>query len=142
MAGLKESALLIEGEEVNTTVEDLVQHSEDEEDLTQVDADLSDLMGREKPEATLRFGTSLVSRNLINFYVDKGYFKAGECRPSKNEDTPKPLEGETVVFRNFSLLGCAFRLIPLSLRSWTDLMLRCIISHRMQSFSCRSFSRL
>lgn len=44
-----------------------------------MDADISDLMGCEKPETALRFGTSLVSQNLIDFYVDKGYFKVGEC---------------------------------------------------------------
>jgi hypothetical protein len=70
-----------------------------------VDASPSDLMGREKPEATLRFGSSLVSKRTIQFYVDKGYFEAGVCRPSGNEDVPNPLEGETVVFRDFFTAG-------------------------------------
>jgi hypothetical protein len=110
MARLKETAKLIEGGEASTTAEDLVQLSRDEEDLSQVDADLFDLMGRVKPEVTLRFGICLVSQNLINFYVDKGYFEVGECRPSGNEDTPTPLEGKTVVFRDFFTAGLCFLL--------------------------------
>jgi hypothetical protein len=54
----------------------------------------------------------IVSQNLINFCVDKGYFKAGECRPPGNEDTPDPLEGETVVFRDFFTSGLRFPLDP------------------------------
>jgi hypothetical protein len=53
---------------------------------------------------------SLVSQNLIKFYVDKGYFKAGDCRPSKGEDTPIPRKGETVVFRDFFAAGLRFPL--------------------------------
>lgn len=79
MARVKEIAKLIEGCEASAEVEDLVHQTGDEEDLSQVDADPSELMGREKPEATLWFGMSLVSQNLVNFYINKGYFKAGEC---------------------------------------------------------------
>jgi hypothetical protein len=98
MAHIKETAKPIEVEEASTEVENIAQHSRGEEDLSQVNADPSELMGREKPKQTLRFGTSLVSQNLIKFYIDKGYFKVGEYRPSEGEDIPVPREGETMVF--------------------------------------------
>jgi hypothetical protein len=78
-----------------------------------VEANISELLGREKLESTLRFGSSLVSENTINFYVGKGYFKAGECRAPKGEDTPIPLEDETVVFREFFIAGLRFPLDPI-----------------------------
>jgi hypothetical protein len=52
MARLKETSKLIEGGEASAAAENLVQLSGDEADLSQVDADLSNLMGREKPEVT------------------------------------------------------------------------------------------
>lgn len=59
MARLKETARLIEASEgASEAAESLVG---DGEDLSQVDASPSDLMGRDKPEPTLRFGTSVVS---------------------------------------------------------------------------------
>jgi hypothetical protein len=67
-------------------------------------------MGREKPKVNIRFGSSLVSERTIRFYVDKGYFEAGVCRPSGNEHVPNPLEGETVVFQNFFTAGLRFPL--------------------------------
>ncbi|RLN00202.1 putative retrotransposon protein [Panicum miliaceum] len=113
MARVEETAKLIEVCESGVEVEDLAQQSGDGEDLSQVEADISELMGREKPDSTLRFGSSLVSKNTINFYVGKGYFKAGECRAPKGEDTPNPLEGETVVFRDFFTAGPRFPLDPI-----------------------------
>jgi len=51
----------------------LINWSEGEEDISQVEADASELMGgREKPESTLRFGPSLVADALIRSYVEKG----------------------------------------------------------------------
>jgi hypothetical protein len=58
-----------------------------------VEADISKLMGHEKPELTLQFGSSLVFENAINLYVDKGYFKAGECWAPKGEDTSESARG-------------------------------------------------
>ena len=56
------------------------QLSDNEEDISQVDADLSELMGsRDKPPPTLRFGRSLVTRSLVDSYVQKGYFGPGVC---------------------------------------------------------------
>jgi hypothetical protein len=74
MAHLKETArLIVSREEASEAIEGLAR-SEDGEDLSQVNTSPSDLMGREKLEPTLRFGTSMVSQNLINFYIHKGYF--------------------------------------------------------------------
>jgi hypothetical protein len=52
----------------------------------------------------------------INFYIDKGYFKEGECRLPKDEDIPNPLEGEIVVFRDFFIAGLRFLLDPVLLK--------------------------
>ncbi|RLM79806.1 putative retrotransposon protein [Panicum miliaceum] len=109
MARVEETAKLIKGCEGGAEVEDLV-HQFGDKDLAQVDASPSDLMGREKLEVTLRFGSSLVSERRIQFYVDKGYFEAGVCRPLGNEDVPNPLEGETFVFRDFFTAGLHFSL--------------------------------
>ena len=51
-----------------------------EEDLSNVDADPSELINKEKPAPTLRFGSSLMSAALIESYVERGYFPAGVCR--------------------------------------------------------------
>ena len=76
-----------------------------EEDLSQVDADPSELMACEKPEPNLRFGPTLVSNNLIKFYISKGH-------PPGNEDTPDPREGVTVVFCDIFTVGLHFPLDP------------------------------
>ena len=90
------------------------QLSDNEEDISQVDADLSELMGsRDKPPPTLRFGRSLVTRSLVDSYVQKGYFGPGVCRASKGEEIPDPREDECVVFRDFFIAVCIFRLIRL-----------------------------
>ena len=77
--------------------------SSKEEDLSNVDADLSELMKRDKPEPTLRFGPSLMFAALIESYVERGYFPARVCRPPQAEETPSPEDGECVVFRDFGL---------------------------------------
>lgn len=52
MARVKQTAKLIDSEEIDEETEDVAQQSEGE-DLTLVDTDPSKLMGREKPKATL-----------------------------------------------------------------------------------------
>ena len=46
--------------------------SGDKEDLSNVDADPSELMKKDKPAPTLRFGPSLMSAALIESYVERG----------------------------------------------------------------------
>ena len=86
--------------------------SEGEEDLSNVEADPSELMKREKPAPTLRFGPSLMSAALIESYVERGYFSAGVCRPPQAEEMTDPKEGECVVFRDFFVAGLRFPLDP------------------------------
>ena len=92
--------------------------------LSGVSAGVSDLMAPEKRK-TLIFGSLLVSKNTIDFYVSKVYFKEGVCRPSNGELTPTPREGEVVVFKDFFLAGLRFPMDPvvpsclsLSMRSY------------------------
>ena len=90
-----------------------VEHlSEGEESLSNVDADPSELMKKEKPAPTLRFGPSLMPAALIESYVERGYFSAGVCRPPQGEETPDPQDGECVVFRDFFVAGLRFPLDP------------------------------
>ena len=77
--------------------------SSKEEDLSNVDADPSELMKRDKPKPTLRFGPSLMFAALIESYVERGYFLARVCRLPQAEETPSPEDGECVVFRDFGL---------------------------------------
>ena len=79
--------------------------SGDEEDLSNVDADPSELMKKDKPAPTLRFGPSVMSAALIESYVERGYFPAGVCRPPQGEETPAPEDGECVVFHDFFVAG-------------------------------------
>ena len=72
--------------------------------LSEVSASVSDLMAPEKHK-TLLFGPSVVSANTLEFYICKGYFKEGDCRPLGGETTPDPKEGEVVVFRDFFTAG-------------------------------------
>lgn len=47
---------------------------------------------------TLSFGPSKILKNLINFYIQKWYFKEGECRPRGKEMTPVPEDGARLSF--------------------------------------------
>ena len=86
--------------------------SEGEESLSNVDGDPSELMKKEKPALTLRFGPSLMSAALIESYVERGYFPSGVCRPPQGEETSDPRDGECVVFRNFFAAVLRFPLDP------------------------------
>ena len=81
-----------------------------EEDLSNVVADPSELMKKDKPAPTLRFGPSVMSAALIESYVERGYFPAGMCRLPQAEETPNPEDGECVVFRDFFVAGLRFPL--------------------------------
>ena len=56
-----------------------------------------------------------MSAALIASYVDKGYFEEGVCRPPQGEETPVPVEGECVVFRNLFVTGLHFPWTPNSI---------------------------
>ena len=90
-----------------------VEHlSEGEESLSNMDANPSELMKRDKPAPTLRFGPSLMSAALIESYVEREYFPSGVCRPPQGEEKPDPRDGECVVFCDFFVAGLRFPLDP------------------------------
>ena len=72
--------------------------------LSAVSADVSELMAPEKRK-TLLFEPSVVSQSTIDFYVSKGYFAEGVCRPPGAEVIPVPETGEVVVFKDFFYCG-------------------------------------
>lgn len=124
MARIKETAKLVDTS-ASERVEDPPVLSEGE-DLTQVVANPSELMGKKKLEPMLRFGRSLVSENLINFYVSKGYFSAGvELRKMKKFLFPKMMR--PLFFVTCSLPVCDFLWIPPFLRFLIGSRPRCII---------------
>ena len=113
MARLKYTARPIGSEDVEPSVEERGQLSEGEEDLSNVEADPSELMGsREKPPPTLIFGQSWATQELVESYEQKGYFGPGVCRAPEDEITPDPRDGECVVFRDFFAAGLRFPLDP------------------------------
>jgi len=101
-------------------------HVSEEKDLSNVDADPSELMKRDKPEPTLRFGPSLMAVALLESYVEKRYFPAGVCRPPQAEETPNPKMGNVLCSAIFLLLGSGFLLIRLFQRFWLGTRLRFI----------------
>ena len=55
----------------------------------------------------------MVSKNTIEFYISKGFFKEGDCRPPEGEIPPAPKEGEVVVFRDFFTAGLRLPVDPI-----------------------------
>ena len=88
------------------------QQQQSSESLSAVSADVSDLMAPEKRK-TLLFEPSVISQSTIDFYVSKGYFAEGVCRPPGAEVIPVPETGEVVVLRIFLLRGLDFRWVHL-----------------------------
>ena len=80
------------------------QQQQSSESLSAVSADVSELMAPEKRK-TLLFEPSVVSHSMIDFYVTKGYFADGVCRPPGAELIPVPETGEVVVFKDFFYCG-------------------------------------
>jgi len=78
---------------------------------SEVSASVSDLVAPEKRKTQV-LGPSVVSKNTIEFYVSKGYFKEGDCRPPEGEITPAPKEGDVVVFRDFFTAGLRLPMDP------------------------------
>ena len=77
-----------------------------------MDADPSELMKKDKPAPTLRFGPSVMSAALIESYVERGYFPVDICRPPQAEETPNPEDGECAVFRDFFVSGLRDPVVP------------------------------
>ena len=80
------------------------QQQQSSESLSAVSADVSELMAPEKRK-TLLFEPSVISQSTIDFYVSKGYFAEGVCRPPGAEVIPVLETGEVVVFKDFFYCG-------------------------------------
>jgi hypothetical protein len=100
---VKEIAKLIEGCEASAEVEDLVHQTRDE-DLSQVDTGPFELMGREKPEATLWFGMSLCRRTLSTFTLTKVTSRQGSASPRRMRISPTRSTARLLCFG--SLIYC------------------------------------
>ena len=87
-------------------------------------ADVSELMAPEKRK-TLLFKPSVVSQSMIDFYVSKGYFGKGVCRPPGAEVIPVPETGEVVVFKDFFTAG--LRLPMDSLVPWLIVLILLLV---------------
>ena len=61
---------------------------------------------------TLLFEPSVVSQSTIDFYVSKGYFPEGVCRPPGLEVFPASRPGEVVVFKDFFTAGLRIPMDP------------------------------
>ena len=61
---------------------------------------------------TLLFEPYAVSQSTIDFYISKGYFPEGVCRPPGQEVIPVPEFGEVVVFKDFFTAGLRFPMDP------------------------------
>ena len=110
MARVKQTAKdITEGAASSKEAEHL---SEGEESLSNVDAVPSELMKRDKPAPTLRFGPSLMSAALIESYIERGYFLRGFVARLKGRRRQTPRDRECVVFRDFFVAGLRFPLDP------------------------------
>src|SRR6185312_1588389 len=101
----------VEHPEGSETSRPAVQQEQASGSLSGVSASASDLMGPEKRK-TLLFEPSVVSQTMIDFYVSKGYFSEGVCRPPGPEVFPVPQTGEVVVFKYFFTAGLRIPMDP------------------------------
>ena len=88
------------------------QQQQSSESLSAVSANVSELMAPEKHK-TLLFEPSVVSQSMLDFYVTKGYFAEGVCRPPGAEVIPVPETGEVVVFKDFCTAGLRLPMDPI-----------------------------
>jgi hypothetical protein len=96
--------------------EDGEVQSDDDEDIGDVDAGVSDLI-RAKASGplppSLAFGESKVTANMIQEYEKAGFFPPGAGRAPLDEEIPTPRDGEVVVFRDFFICGLRFPCDPI-----------------------------
>jgi hypothetical protein len=87
------------------------------EDLTGVEASVSDSVGASEGEAmagkTWDFGESTITEEMIAKMEEEGYFKVGQAKPLAVEETVPSLgQGYGVMFRDY--FTCGLRLPPIS----------------------------
>ena len=71
MARMKVNAVPTEGDDSVEREEVQNPLAIGEEDISQLEANPSELMGRDKPPLTMRFGASLVTQALVDSYVQR-----------------------------------------------------------------------
>jgi hypothetical protein len=82
-----------------------------EEDLTNVDADPSELVAVKSVKSyplAFVFGESKVTTALIKEYKEAKFFPVGDVRPPSREHVAAPEADEVVIFRNFFTNGLRF----------------------------------
>jgi hypothetical protein len=90
--------------------------SDDDEDIGDVDAGVSDLVKAKTAgplPPSLAFGESKVTTNMIREYEKAGFFPPGAGRAPLDEQIPTPEDGEVVVFRDFFICGLRFPCDPI-----------------------------
>jgi hypothetical protein len=96
--------------------EDGEVRTDDDEDIGDVDAGISDLVkakaiGSLPP--SLVFGESKVTTNMVREYEAAGFFPSGTGRAPLDEQIPTPEDGEIVAFRDFFTCGLRFPCDPI-----------------------------
>jgi hypothetical protein len=84
------------------------------EDLSNVEADLSDLVAAKVTSYSPAyvFGKSKVTAEVIKEYEEAGFFPASDRRPPSGEEIHVPEADEVVVFRDFFTCGLRFPCDP------------------------------
>jgi hypothetical protein len=98
--------------------EDGEVHSDDGEDIGDVDAGVSDLVRARTSgplPPSLVFGESKVTTNMVRQYEKAGFFSPGARRAPLDEQIHTPRDGEVVVFRDFLICGLRFPCDPILL---------------------------
>jgi hypothetical protein len=96
--------------------EDGEVRTDDDEDIGDVDASISDLV---KAKAvgllppSLVFGESKVTANMIREYEAARFFPSGTGRALLDEQIPTTEDGEIVMFRDFFICGLRFPCDPI-----------------------------
>jgi hypothetical protein len=88
--------------------EDGEVQTDDDEDIGDVDAGVSDLVKAKTAgplPPSLAFGESKVTTNMIREYEKAGFFPLGTGRAPLDEQIPTPEDGEVVVFHDFFICG-------------------------------------
>jgi len=109
MANIKKGVLRADSDPANRpegseASHPLTQQEQASGSLSEVSANISDLMAPEKRK-TLLFEPSAISQSMIDFYILKGYFPEGVCRPPGQQVISVPEFGEVVVFKDFFTAG-------------------------------------
>jgi hypothetical protein len=96
--------------------EDGEVRTDDDEDIGDVDAGISDLVKAQAVGSmppSLVFGESKVTANMVREYEAARFFPSGTGRAPLDKQIPAPKVGEIVVFRDFFTCGLKFPCDPI-----------------------------